>query len=358
MHHSTPILLLCAAAHLPAQSLVVSPATRATLEGSSFTHLPVGRASARMQTLHADVPGGTVITGHAYRRDAISVRGTVDGFQAEIQVKLSVSPNLPTAASTTFANNLGGNPITVLPRQWVTFPATTRPSLDPAPSFDLAVPYLVPFVMPPQGGTLCVDVEVFGNQSIAGPNRNLSIYLDAHEHFPNGNSEQPGFRFGQGCPAPGSTTAAYATLSLWHLGSQQQLDVALRNGVAEDGSGLARAWLAIGLQTASVPLPPNPACRLLSSADVWFVLPGAPDALGDYDGSLTNLAVLPPGYRLWCQAGSAHLGTGALAFGDGSTFVTPPAGTLPIPASRIANSNDHAAATGTLSYAVPVTAFF
>ena len=310
-----------------------------------------------MQTLHADVPGGTVITGHAYRRDAVSVRGTVDGFQAELQVTLSLSPNLPTQVSTTFANNTGASAVTVLPRQWVTFPPTVRPSLDPAPTFDLVIPYLVPFVMPPQGGTLCVDVEIWGNQSTGGPNRNLSIYLDSHEHYPDGRTEQPGFRFGQGCAAPGSTTAAYATMSLWHLGTQQQLDVALRNGVAEDGSGLARAWLAIGLQTASTPWPLNPTCRLWSSADVWFVLPGQPDALGDYDGGLTGLAVLPPGYRLWCQAGSAHLGTGALAFGDGSTFVTPPAGRLPIPTSRVANSSDHAAATRTLSYAVPVMAF-
>jgi hypothetical protein len=93
MHHH-PIaallpLLLCAAP--PAQQqLAVSPADRAGLEGSSFTHFPLGRANARMQTLHADVPGGMLISGHAYRRDADGVRGTIAGFSSDLQVTLSM----------------------------------------------------------------------------------------------------------------------------------------------------------------------------------------------------------------------------------------------------------------------------
>ena len=77
-----------------------------------------------------------------------------------------------------------------------------------------------------------------------------------------------------------------------------------------------------------------------------------------FDGSLAGLPVLPPGFRLWCQAGSVDLQTGDLAFTDASTFVTPPPGPLPIPTARIANSTNVGASTGAVSYAVPVMAFF
>ena len=340
-----------------AQAPAISPTDRAALEGSSFTHLPVGRASARMQTLHVDVPGGTTIHGHAYRRDAAGVRGHIDGFSSDLQVTLSMSPNLPHQASTTFANNAGSVAVVVLPRSLVAFPATDRPSIDPAATFELQIPYQVPFVVPAQGGTLCVDVEVWGNQSVAGPNRNLSIYLDSHENYASGIAEQPGFRFGTGCGAPGNSATSYATLVWWNRTTQTTIDVALRDGIAEDGMGLTRGWLALGVASNTGLWPTRPDCMLWGSNDVWFALPGTMNAQGNYDGSLTGLPVLPAGYRLWCQAGSVNLGTGALAFSDGTTLVTPPAGPLPIPVSRIVNSNDRAAATGAISYAVPVMSF-
>lgn len=362
--HCLPRHQLCAAALAAASTLTaqlplaVSPADRAQLEGSSFTHLPIGRASARMQTLHADVPPGLVIGGHGYRRDAAGVRGTVDAFAVELQVTLSVSPNLPTRASTTFANNVGSNPVVVLPRQWVAFPATNRPALDPAPNFELAIPYVTPFQMPSTGGTLCVDIEVWGNQSAAGSNRNLSIYLDSHDLYSDGRAEQPGFRFGSGCPAPGQTNQPTATPTLWLRQGLSQFDVALRGAGRDDGSGLLRAWFAVGALPANQPWPSNANCVLWGTADAWFVLPGTPDASGNLDASLTGLPALPPGYRLWCQAGSAHLGSGALAFSDGATLVTPGPGPVPMTVSRVANSTDRSSATGTVSYAVPVMAFF
>src|SRR5690606_3959418 len=101
--------LLAVTSDLLAQT--VSPLDRTALEGSSYSHYPLGRHNARMQTLHDDIPGGTLITGHAYRRDAIGVRGLVDGFQADLQVTLSMSPNTAAQASGTFANNTGSNPV-------------------------------------------------------------------------------------------------------------------------------------------------------------------------------------------------------------------------------------------------------
>jgi hypothetical protein len=356
MHRvSTFLFLPLLAATAVAQA---SPTDRSQLEGSSFTHFPLGRANARMQTLHADLPGGTRLTGHAYRRDATQLRGRVDGFSCDLQVTVSMSPLSPTQASTTFGNNQGATRVVTLPRTVLTFPATDRPGLDPAALFELVVPYAVPFQVPPQGGTVCIDVEVFGNQSPAGANRNLSVFLDAHENYADGRAEQPGFRSAAGCAAPGRTTAASAGMVWWHRGTQMTLDVALRDGVAETGAGLVRPFVGIGLYGAGVPWPTRSDCTMWSSNEIWFVLPGAPNAQGDYDGSLTGLPLLPTGLRLWCQAGSLHLGNGDLAFGDSTTVVVPPPGPQPIPTCRIVNSTDRTAATGVVSYAVPVMSFF
>jgi hypothetical protein len=363
MHpHPLPALLvcLCGAALTTASSaqvVAVSPADRGGLEGSSFTHFPIGRASARMQTLHTDLPGGTLLSGHAYRRDATQVRGVVDGFACDLQVTLSMSPNLPTQASTTFANNVGSNPVVVLPRTFIAFPATNRPPLDPAATFDLVIPYQVPFLVPPGGGTLCVDVEVFGNQSAAGADRNLSLYLDAHENYGDGRAEQPGFRTGAGCKAPGQGSDCYASLTLWRRATGIDLDLSLRNGVPDGGAATSLVVLTTGLAVDGTPIPWRPDCPFWSSAEVWSVLPGACNTSGDYDGTLAGLPLLPPGLRLWFQAGSIDVVTGALAASDATTLVVPPAGPLPIPACRIVNSTSLSAAAGTVSYAVPVMAF-
>ncbi len=361
--HSISKLLLClftlSAADVAAQQvLAVSPLDRQSREGSSFTHFPLGRADARMQTLHRDIPAGTLISGHAYRRDAIGVRGQVDGFTSDLSVTLSLSPNLPTQASTTFANNVGANPVVALPRTVLAFPPTQRPALDPTATFELLIPYQVPFLMPGGTNTLCVDVQVFGNASATGTNQNLSIYVDAHEHFTDGRSEQAGFRTGQGCVAPGQTTACYSAMSLWRLPTSNRLDVSVRNGVPGNAAGSTRAFVMLGSSQAGAPWPTRPDCPFWSSAEVWFPLVGTTNAAGDYDGSLTTLPTLPPGFRLWCQAGTIDLATVAMSFSDAVTMVTPALGTLPIPVSRIINSTDHTAATGTVSYAVPVMAFF
>jgi hypothetical protein len=359
MQFSTLLVLplVCAAAAAQ-QILAVSPADRQSLEGSSFTHLPLGRADARMQTLHSDVPGGTLLSGHAYRRDAVGVRGIVPGFTSDMEVKLSMSPRLPNQASTTFATNEGPSPTVVLPRTFVAFPATDRPPSDPAPTFELLVPYQVPFLVPPAGGTLCVDVTIFGNLSGSGQNQNLSIYLDAHENYTDGRAEQPGFRTGQGCPAPGQTASSWSQMTLWRLLGGTRVDVSIRDGVRDPGTGVTVPFLMLGTSISSMLWPTRPDCTIWTSADVGYLLPGVMNNVGSYDGSLQGLPILPPGYRLWCQAGSISLVTAELAFSDATTLITPPPGPLPIPMSRIANSTDHTAATGVVSYAVPVMAFF
>jgi hypothetical protein len=348
---SSVLLTACAAAAQTA----VSPADRATFEGSSFTHFPLGRFNARLQQLHGDVPSGMIVHGHAYRRDAAQIRGRVDAFATDLQVTLSTSPNGPAQAASAFANNVGPDAVVVLPRTVLSFPATDRPALDPAPAFELVVPYQVPFVL--GAGTLCVDTVIFGNTTTGGANRNFNVYHDAHTFYANGRSEQEGYRTGTGCPPAGGTAAAYATMTLWNLGTSVQIDVAGRNGVPDVG-GTTRQWIALGLQQANLPWAARPECAMQTSGEVWFAMPGTLDGNGSYDGSLTNLPLLPSGYRLWCQSGSIDLTDGNMAFGDLSGFMTPPAAPTAAPAARVASSSDRSATTGTVSQSVTVTRFF
>ena len=356
-----PALFFAAAAtELGAQqALAVSPGDRAALEGSSYTHYPLGRANSRVQTLHDDIPAGSLITGHAYRRDATGLRGQVTGFQSDLEVTLSISPNPAAQASPVFANNVGPSPIVVLPRTLLTFASTDRPSLDPARTFELMIPYAVPFLVPTTGGTVCVDVAVFGNQSANVSNQNLGVYLDSHQQYADGRAVQPGFRFGQGCPAPGQATDCYAWFDLWRLAnSTTELDISVRDGVPDPGTGTTRAFFMLGTRLAGSPWPMRSDCPFYSSAETWFALPGTMTAAGTYDGSLGSMPLLPPGFRLWLQAGSIDLNTAAIAFSDGSTLITPPFGSLPIPSARVANGNDQTALTGTVSRSVPVMAFY
>lgn len=359
MRYATPALLALVTAGPASSQTAVSPADRAGLEGSSYTHYPLGRKSARVQTLHDDVPGGAVLAGHGYRRDAVGVRGLVAGLSCEVQVTLSMAPHPAESASPTFAANTGPNPVVVLPRQWIPVPSTDRPGLDPAPAFEVVLPYAQPFVVPPQGGTLCVDVEVFSNLTPQGPDRNVSVYLDAHQQLSDGTSRQRGFRTASGCPAPGSTTDCFAELDLWHLsGGTNELDVSIRNGVADPGTGATRAFLTLGNALAPTPWPLRSDCTFYSSAELWLALPGTMTTTGRYDGTLSNLPTLPPGLRLWCQAGSIDLHNVAMTFSDAVSLVAPPLGQLPRPARRVANGSDVASPTGSVSASVPVTAFF
>ncbi len=332
----------------------VSPADRSALEGSSFTHFPLGRPSLRLQTLHADLPPGAPLQGHAYRADAVQTRSRVEAFSVDLLVTASVSPRTPGTASATFTDNAGPSPVLVLPRMVVAFPATERPAIDPAPGFAFAIPWQVPFV-PPPGATVCLDVRTFGNFTAQGNDRSFSVWLDSHTQYPDGRNEQPGYRSGQGCPPPGRTALPFGTFSLWNTGAQSQLDVALRNGVPDDGTGLAQPFVALGLQPRITPFP-GTGCALLTSTDLWWALPGSNDPQGSYTGNLM-LPLLPAGWRIHLQGGSIHLGTGALAFGDVSTLLTNPPGPVPVSVARIVASTDGGAATGSVSLAVPVTRF-
>ena len=82
------------------------------------------------------------------------------------------------------------------------------------------------------------------------------------------------------------------------------------------------------------------------------------DSRGAHGETVQMFVVLPPGYRLWLQTGSLHLGTAELAFGDLSTLVTPTPAPASAPAARIAASTDRTATSGVVAFSVPVTQFF
>ncbi len=342
----------------PAAAQGVSPADRTFLEGSTSTSYPLGRFNARIQQLHSDPPANlTQIRGHAYRRDAIGVRGTVPSFQVDMEVSLSISPRSPANASRNFADNRGPSPTVVLPRTLLDFPATDRPGQDPARNLDLMIPYPPPFAVPMGGGTLCLETVVYGNQAPAGRDRNFQVRQDAHQLFPDGRNVQPGFRFGQGCTALGASSPGFANFVLTHRGTTMDLGISARNGVPEDGSNSVWSFLMLGATPFTGPWPFRLDCTQGTSIEIWTVL-GQNDTSGSWDGTLTGIPAIIPGQRFFLQVGSANLQTGALALGDTSAITIPPPGPSVIPVARIANGSNRAAASGTVSFSVPVTLFF
>ena len=75
----------------------------------------------------------------------------------------------------------------------------------------------------------------------------LLAFLDSHENYTDGRAEQPGFRTGAGCLAPGATSACFATMTCWRLAASLQLDVSIRNGVPDSGAATSWPLLMIGL---------------------------------------------------------------------------------------------------------------
>ena len=124
-------LTLATATSAPAQGF--SPADRVVLEGSASTSYPLGRHNARIQQLHGDLPPtSTQIRGHAYRRDAILLRGTVPEFQVEMEVSLSMSPRDAGSPSRVFAENRGPSPTVVRPATARSIPSSTSRSASTA----------------------------------------------------------------------------------------------------------------------------------------------------------------------------------------------------------------------------------
>ncbi|MHC5063470.1 MAG: hypothetical protein ACYTG5_05795 [Planctomycetota bacterium] len=336
----------------------VSPSDRSVYEGSGSTFYPLGRANARVQTLHADLnPGLTQISGHAYRRDGISTRGLVPGFTAELSVELSMSPRTADQPSNQFSENMGSQPSLVLPRTRLVFPDTSRPERAPSSEFAMLIPYDTPFMLPSGGGTICLDIKMFGNSGPSGQNVNFSPLLDSHAQFRDQRAEQPGFRYGSGCAASGNNSSHYGNYTLTRRLDGFELEVSSRFGIPDDGSVGAITVAFFGQELLPSPLPWLPDCSLMASPQNIFLLPGGNDSRGHLDAEIAGAFPLPTGFPLTAQLASASL-SGELTLSDASSLIVPPLGPATIPSSRIANSSDRDAVTGSTSLTVPVTLFY
>ncbi len=328
----------------------VSPSDRAGLEGNAQTIYPLGRARARVMTLHADVPAGTY-AGHAYRREAVDARQRLEGWRTTLQVTASNGGRSPASPRTTFLDNHGPTITTLLSATEISFPTTERPAIDPAPQFEFRIPYGQPLAA--AGTTLCLDVQVLGNRTSSGNDRNFTPYLDAHEWFTDGRAVQPSFGYGGGCGGSNPSLA----LTLIHRGASVDLDLDQRGGVPTNSAGDAFTLLAFGFAPADLAFPGS-TCRLRTTTDVALLLPGANSATGGWSGRVGSAPPPFAGLVTFAQALSVQPATGTLAFTDGVRLTVPPQAPTVVPTVRIANGTDPDATTGTVASAIPVTQFF
>jgi hypothetical protein len=147
----------------------VVPNTHTTTDAPSMLWLPGAGTPLRMQEIiSANLLQGLVgktITAMEFRRNAHA--NSFAGGAVDLALTLSISPNAPLDAATTFAANVGPAPSQVFvgQLQLPASPGTTTPSWTPANL--LRIPFQTPFVY--QGGNLCVDLL---GTPVAGNNTN------------------------------------------------------------------------------------------------------------------------------------------------------------------------------------------
>ena len=335
-------------------SAVVSPADRGALEGSTSTNYPLGRHNSRFQQLFDDLGASRILTSHAYRRDALSTRGSIASFRTSLEVRLSIAPLAAEKASKTFANNAGTTPTTVLPKTWVSFPKTTKPTTVPAP-FKFRIPYKTPYVWK-GAGTLCLDVVIDSNELSTGTGKTFSPNIDAQELFASGRNLQPGYRFGSGCTAPGQSKAATATFEIRHLGVRMDLSIEAKNGLPNTSATPTRSVLLLSPDATKYPWPHGTSCHVYGSVTVVLALGGNNTSIGGWKGGIPVGISPTAGFEMFGQILSFGAGTGPVVLSDASRLIAPPKG-QGIVSSRIASASDRTAATGTISFSVPITEF-
>lgn len=350
-------LLLLHAGDLAAQTtfLATSPADRARLEGSTSSSYPLGRHDTRFQQLYGDIGGVTTIKGHAWRREGLGSRGSIAAFKSRMQVALSRTTVRPQNASSKFAGNVGTGRSVVLPEAWVSFPTSSRPTVAPG-TYQFPVPYLRPFTWSGKD-TLCIDLTIRGNQLSTGVDKNFGASLDAHTTYVSGRNVQPGYRFGAGCKAVGQSSAAYCNFEIRHLGQNIDLSIGSRNGVKSTAAAPAQSILLLSPTRRSIPWPPGTGCTLVGQPSAVLPLAGSNTSSGAWSGAIDVGTPPPPFFEMIGQILSMAPGRGETVLSDGSRLIAPPAG-AGVVSSRVIAASDHTAASGSVSFAVPVTGFF
>ncbi|MFK7742307.1 MAG: hypothetical protein AB8H80_18480 [Planctomycetota bacterium] len=150
-------LLIAGAA--TAQSQLTAPATHAGSDAVSFNWIAGADAEVRQQTLvgasHLQPLAGQSIHAIELRRNANSE--TFAGGTCHMTVTLSIAPHAPVSCSSTFANNVGSQPIQVFDGN-VTIPTSppSGPTAGWTPTNTVRIPLTTPYAY--TGGVLCVDV--------------------------------------------------------------------------------------------------------------------------------------------------------------------------------------------------------
>ena len=338
---------------LSAQSTIFPP-DRDVLEGSSSTSYPLGRHDCRFQQIFASQQSSQVLNGHSYRRDALGRRGRIESFRSLMEVSLSASPNTPAGVSSTFADNVGSSPVTVLPPTWINLPATDLPP-DPTAPFDFTIPYAAPYVWAATTD-LCVDMKIMDNELPTGNGKNFSPGIDAQQLYASGRNVQPGYDFGVGCPALGGTAAASVQFEVRNTGAGFDLFIDSRDGVQSLPGLPAQSFLLLSWNQIAAPWPLGTTCTLYGDPVIVHLLPGDNGSTGDWKGAI-GAGSPSPYFEAIGQIATRSSFTGELVFTQGSRLIAPPPGTG-ITTSRIANGSNHLATTGTVSFVVPVTRFF
>ncbi|HEB53116.1 MAG TPA: hypothetical protein ENI87_07680 [bacterium] len=210
MHHRsfrfTLISPLFATALLGQQHLVV-PSAYATNDAISFNWIAGASRDVRQQTL-IDASRlapmlGRDITAIEFRRTAANE--VYQGGSANMTVTLSIAPHTPLACSSSFAANIGTNPVQVF-NGTVTFPSSPAIAAGPGAAVSwstqnvVRVPFATPFSY--TGGTLCVDIV---GLAIPGQEANWWMADAEFEDLPGTVTD-----VGAGCGAYGGVQSRWA----------------------------------------------------------------------------------------------------------------------------------------------------
>ncbi len=307
MHPNPPSCLPFAAAVLalpfaaPAQQHLVVPAGYATADAVSYNWIAGASRDVRQQTLigagHLTPLVGRTLTALELRRTAANE--TYDGGTADLTVTLSISPNTPLGASSTFAANAGTTTVQVFSGP-VAFP--TSPPIAGGAGSPVAwtqnnvvrIPLTTPFVY--NGGTLCIDVL---GQAVPGQEANWWMADAEFEDLQGMTTDLGGGCGAYGGPArewsyveprsllPGAYAHFFAygppmSLAIAAFGTRSAAGVplSLLGLPAPTGCDLHLATVDGLLATVLLPDPHPALVDRGGRADIELKLPGDPSALG------------------------------------------------------------------------------
>ncbi len=140
----------------------------------------LGIPSCRYQQVYdasafgSSLPGGGMISGIGFASDGIFGRSFA--ARLDVEIILSVTPREPDQLSTIFADNVGANVLTVLPRSLVLVTCSGA-----GQSFGIS--FANPYFYNPAQGNLLLEVRDYSQQSIPGDPFTRVSAMDAQNTF-------------------------------------------------------------------------------------------------------------------------------------------------------------------------------